>query len=341
MMPANLEVRAFDDDLLPAAAELLAQRLARLHAADPVLPTRLARPEAALESLRDLWREPRAAGAAALEDGRLVAYLIGVPKLDAQWGRSVWVRGPGLAIREGAEGRLLADLYAEVGEAWVRDGIFNHFALVPAAEPEVVQAWFALSFGIEQVHAVVDLRTVEGAPAPPAAITIRRAGPGDADTLAGFSDLIWRELVRAPVWGLTLPEAVAEIRNGYAELAADPTATVWIAEREGQALGIQGYWEHDNPDPVLVPEKAVTVSVLSTRPEARRQGIQSALTRHGLMQARAAGYLWCETDWRSANRAVARMLPRYGFRPIAYRLARRVDARIAWAPGRDGRSTRA
>lgn len=99
--------------------------------------------------------------------------------------------------------------------------------------------------------------------------------------------------------------------------------------------GIQGYWEHDSPDPLLVPEKAVTVSVLSTQPEARRQGIQAALTRHGLAQARAAGYAWCETDWRSANRAVARMLPRLGFRPIAYRLVRRIDARIAWAAGAD------
>jgi len=38
-----------------------------------------------------------------------------------------------------------------------------------------------------------------------------------------------------------------------------------------------------------------------------------------------------QTDWRSANRGIARMLPRFGFRPIAYRLVRRIDARIAWA----------
>ena len=59
----------------------------------------------------------------------------------------------------------------------------------------------------------------------------------------------------------------------------------------------------------------------------------------GTAQARAAGYDYCETDWRSANRGVARMLPRYGFHPIAYRLVRRVDARIAWAPGRGGLAT--
>jgi ribosomal protein S18 acetylase RimI-like enzyme len=230
---------------------------------------------------------------------------------------------------------LLADLYAEVGDKWVQEGIYYHFVLAPVAEVEVIQAWYALGFGIEQVHAALDLRMVAPASEPPPGTSIRRAGPEDAGLLASFSELIWRELVQAPVWALTLPEAVAEIRSGYAELATDPTATVWIAERDGQALGIQGYWEHDNPDPVLVPEKAVTISVLSTQLEARRQGIQSALTPHGLAHARSAGYVWCETDWRSANRSVARMLPRYGFRPIAYRLVRRIDARIAWAAGRE------
>ena len=137
--------------------------------------------------------------------------------------------------------------------------------------------------------------------------------------------------MNAPVWGITLPEGVAELRSGYAELASDPTATVWLAEMDGRDVGIQGYWEHDEPDPVLVPEKAVTLSGVATLPEERRKGVQSALRRHGMAHARAAGYDYCEPDWRSANRSVARMLPRLGFRPIAYRLVRRVDTRIAWA----------
>ena len=86
---------------------------------------------------------------------------------------------------------------------------------------------------------------------------------------------------------------------------------------------------------MLVPEKSVTISVFSTLPEERGKGIQSVLTRHGLAQARHAGYDFCETDWRSANRGVARSLPRFGFRPVGYRLVRRVDARIAWARGSD------
>ncbi len=196
-----------------------------------------------------------------------------------------------------------------------------------------MHAWFALAFGIEQVHGVADLRALEPPPPLPAGLTIRRADAQDAATLAGFSELIWRELLQAPVWGIKLPETVQETRDGYAELASDPTATVWMAEADDRVVAIQGYWEHDDPDPVLVPEKAVTMSVLSTLPSERGRGYQAALTRHGLWQARLAGYDYCETDWRSANRGVARMLPRHGFRPIVYRLVRRVDQRIAWARG--------
>jgi ribosomal protein S18 acetylase RimI-like enzyme len=333
-------LRTFDRDHLPPAAELLAQRASRLHQSEPALPRRLEDPKAALSALTELLGMPHTSGVAAVAGDHLQGYLIGGLKLEPIWGRSAWVRGPGLALADEADTSLMADLYAALAEAWVRDGVYYHFALMPVAEPEVIHAWFALSFGLEQVHAAIDLRTIEPSPAPPEGITIRRAGPDDADTLAGFSELIWRELVRAPVWGLTLPEAVAEIRSGYGELAADATATVWIAELDGRPVAIQGYWEHDDPDPVLVPEKAVTMSVVSTLPEMRRRGIQSALTRHGLAQARAAGYEFCETDWRSANRGVARMLPQHGFRPIAYRLVRRVDARIAWAPGRGGLPTR-
>jgi len=317
----------------PRAAELLSARHARLRRTEPALPAACEAPAAAQAALSTLWAKPLTTGAAAFDSGQLVAYLIGGLRLEPVWGRSAWVRSPGLALAEGVDPAVIADLYAEVGERWVRDGVFFHFALMPVAEAEVVQAWFALSFGIEQVHAFADLRNLAAPPPPPPGLTIRRAGAQDADILAGFSDLIWRELVKAPVWGITLPEAVAELHSGYAELASDPTATVWLAEMDGRAVGIQGYWEHDEPDPVLVPEKAVTVSVVATLPEERRKGIQSALTRHGLAQARAAGYDYCEPDWRSANRGVARSLPRLGFRPVAYRLVRRVDARIAWARG--------
>ena len=331
-----LDLVPFSDRLIPQAATLLAARQARLRSFDPLLPGGLEAVPASEALLGREWGKAQAVGAAALSSDGMLAFMIASPKTDPVWGRNMWVHSSGLALVDGVPPSMITDLYAELGAAWVREGIFYHFVLTPVAEPGVVQAWFALSFGIEQVHARADLRSLEPPPPPAAGLTIRRAGPEDGETLAGFSELIWRELLRAPVWGITLPESVAETRHGYAELATDPSASVWMAEVNGRVVAIQGYWEHDDPDPVLVPAKAVTVSVVSTLPEERGQGYQAALTRHGMWQAHLAGYEYCETDWRSANRNIARMLPRFGFRPIAYRLVRRVDARIAWASRLNG-----
>ena len=327
------QIRPFETGLLIQAGALLASRQARLRGLEPALPVRIEDPQAATAEIDRLWSQDRSVGAAAIQGDRLVGYMIGTPRLEPVWGPNGWLRSAGLALAEGLDTAAIADLYAAIGARWIQEGAFFHFAMAPAAETDVVRAWFALGFGIEQVHALADLSAIDPAPPPPEGLIIRQAGPQDAEALAGFSELIWRELIEAPVWGITLPEAVPEIRAGYAELATDPTATIWMAEVDGRVVAIQGYWEPDEPDALLVPEKSVTMSVFSTLPEERGKGIQSVLTRHGLARAREAGYAYCETDWRSANRGVARSLPQLGFRPIAYRLVRRVDARIAWARG--------
>ena len=81
----------------------------------------------------------------------------------------------------------------------------------------LAQAWFSLSFGIEQVHGLIDLQEMQPVmPELPSGITIRLAGAGDGPTLAGFSDLIWKVKVQSPVWGVMLPEATAETAEGWA-----------------------------------------------------------------------------------------------------------------------------
>jgi ribosomal protein S18 acetylase RimI-like enzyme len=107
---------------------------------------------------------------------------------------------------------------------------------------------------------------------------------------------------------------------------------VWLALRQGQAVGCQGYFPAEPADDdMLIPEQCTRLTVAGTREWARGRGIGQALTRHGLAHARASGYRYCETDWRSTNLLSSRFWPRQGFRPVAYRLVRRIDPRIAWA----------
>jgi ribosomal protein S18 acetylase RimI-like enzyme len=328
-----LQIGPLQPEWLPAAGALLAARQGRDRILAPLLPARFEDAATCTRAVEAALKRPQASGVAAFDGDRLAAYLVGDLVLDEVWGRSAWVRLAGCAYDPAVGVEIVRDLYAALGAGWVRRGVYFHFVLAPTTNEALVQAWFSLSFGIEQVHALLDLETVAPNPPPaPAGVEIRGARREDGPALARMSDVIWRAQTQAPVWAAKLPESVAGTADGWAELADDKEATVWLALEEGELLGMQGYWAAEESDDDLgMPPQAVHLAVAGTRPEARGRGLNSALTAHGLAQARAAGFRVCETDWRSTNLLSARFWPRRGFRPSVYRLARRVDQRIAWS----------
>jgi GNAT superfamily N-acetyltransferase len=320
---------------LPAAGKLLAWRQKGNRVISPELPQRYEGPEAAEAAIRAALARERALGYVALDDGRLVAYLIGDMVIDKGWGRSGWIRWAGCAYEDEAGVEIVRDLYADLGARWVDHGIFHHLALMPVSDPAVIGAWFSLSFGVEQIHALQDL-TALGRPrrTVPPDITLRQAGPGDEPHLARMSDIIWSTQVKAPTWAAMMPETIAGRAAAWAELATDQQVSTWLAMRGDEPLAIQVYWPAEpEADNVMVPEHCAHMSVAGTREDARNQGLSTLLSEHVLHQARAAGYRTIETDWRSANLLASRFWPQQGYRPVFYRLARRVDARIIWANG--------
>jgi len=341
------EIVPFHEELLLQAAELLARRHARDRAALPLLPARFETPRAALSAVRDVWHRDWARGVAALREGQLLGFLIGEARFDTLRGRHAWVYLAGHALAENAPVELYADLYAAVGPEWLRLGAFDHYALVPANDAASLAAWFSLSFGQEQCHALRSLaEPLPDAPAVPD-VRMRRATRTDRDAMVEeMSPLLRSHLAGPPVWGPALPEYLFPMREGFAEMLADDTVRVWLAEtiapeaartpgaHASRVLAYQAYYPaapaDDNP---MVPERALLLEVAATRPEARRRGIGRALTRAGLDDAAAAGYDVCIADWRTTNLEAQRFWPRLGFRPAVYRLTRKVDPRIAWATG--------
>ena len=83
----------------------------------------------------------------------------------------------------------------------------------------------------------------------------------------------------------------------------------------------------------IVPGHCIELSVAGSFPQFQGLGIVRALTRHGLVYAYEQGYRNCLTDWRSTDLLASRFWPALGFQPVAYRLTRRIDTRIAWANG--------
>jgi GNAT superfamily N-acetyltransferase len=185
------------------------------------------------------------------------------------------------------------------------------------------------------VDALLDLR---GLSIPevetPAGVTIRQAVPGDNAHLGGLSDVIFRALANPPYWHPTVPEDWAELYEGWSELADDKEWTVWLALEGDEALGTVGFTHQVEADTdLLASPKTIYLSVAATKPQARGRGLSTALSWHGLKQAREAGYEICYTNWISSNLLAARHWPRYGFQDVAYRMSKRIDPQIAWTRG--------
>ncbi len=132
---------------------------------------------------------------------------------------------------------LLGDLYARLGQQWVDYGCFAHYVVAPILNPELIQSWFALGFGIQQVHGLYALSHLPpDDPGAPDGIEISLATPEDREALSAFSDVIWRQHLQAPCWAVQLPEIVGATRKGWAEMVDDPEVELWLARQGDQIL---------------------------------------------------------------------------------------------------------
>ena len=328
------EYLPFTEQMIPEAGILLAQRHKRNRASLSLLPARFEDTAVATKAVEALWQKKFKNGYAAFRDGKMTAYLLSHFVLQP-WGRCGYVYLPGYALAEGESIMTIQDLYALLGDDWVKKGIFSHGLYISAADAHVIDALFALGFGKERVDGLMDLRTmVIPKVEVPAGVTIRRAGKGDNDHLGSLSHIIMTSLANAPYWHPTIPEDWEEIREGWAELADEKDWTVWMALENGKTLGtIAFHPEEEDYTEMLISPRTTTFTVAATKPEARGRGISTALTWHGLAQARQDGFEICYTDWISPNLLASRFWPRFGLKDAAYRLSKRVDPMIAWAKG--------
>ncbi|HEY6408488.1 MAG TPA: GNAT family N-acetyltransferase [Ktedonobacteraceae bacterium] len=340
----HIEIVPFRDTHLEEAAELLALRHQEDHALEPALPDHFKQTAAARAALQATWSKPDASGVVALYAGRMIGYIIGVPRIDLAWGRSVWVYLPGHAVDRTYGAEVYRDLYAALSPSWVALGCFAHYALIPALDQPDLEAWFALSFGKEHAHGIRETAEAPALATPvDPTLKIRRAELVDLDASLELDDIIPRHQSRAPVYAPYWFVEYApfgnkeEIRQESIEILKDEKAKLWLALRNGRIVGYQlfmpAFPHFDKIDNMMIPEQCSFLGTAAMREEEQGRGVGRALTAHGLAADHAAGYTHCITDWRVTNLLSSRFWPRQGFRPVAYRLSRRLDERIAWAHG--------
>ena len=312
----------FADEHLDGAALLLAQRHRAHRLAEPGLDPRYEEPDAAREELGALLRADGASGVAGLVDGDVAGFVVGTPR-DESWGPNMWVEPAGHGA---TEAELVRDLYAAAAERWVADGLTLHYAMVPASDRALVDAWFRLGFGHQQVYAIRE--------APPAmeraearGLVVRLARRDDLDALARLDVALPAHQALSPVFSRRALPTVEEARTEYEADFDDPRFTTFVVERDGEVIGsaiacaIELSSDHKS---LALPPGAGFLGFASVMPEARGLGAGRVLGEEVLAWARETGREWVVTDWRMTNLLSSRAWPRLGFRPTFYRLHRAI-----------------
>jgi ribosomal protein S18 acetylase RimI-like enzyme len=320
---ARLELEPFSDEHLEDAARLLAVRHARQREDEPLLSRRLEDPAAAGEELKRAWRADGASGAVALRGGRLTGYLVAAPRDDKIWGDNVWVEVAGHAVEEAEDAR---DLYAAAAARWVDEGRTRHYALLPASDAALIDAWFRLGFGQQQAHAIrpvpgqTEVRLPDGA-------EIRRPTEDEIESLLEVDLALPRHQRSSPVFSDRPLPSVQEIRDEWVDTLSGDEEDVLVGYRDGRPLACWSVVDaavSSHFRDLSLPDRACYLAFASTVPEARGTGIGVALTDASLARAAEQGYEVMVTDWRMTNLLASRFWPRRGFRTFLLRLYRSI-----------------
>jgi ribosomal protein S18 acetylase RimI-like enzyme len=320
---ARLELEPFSDEHLEDAARLLAARHARHREAEPLLSAHLEDPAAPSEELARAWHAEGASGAAAYRGGRLTGYLFAAPRDDRVWGGNVWVEVAGHAVEEAEDAR---DLYAAAAARWVDEGRTRHYALLPATDAALIDAWFRLGFGQQQAHAIREVPRHTEARAPDG-VEIRRPTEDEIESLIEVDLALPRHQRSSPVFSDRPLPSEQDAREEWVDTLSDEEEEVLVGYREGKPLAC---WSVVDAEASLhfrdlsLPDRSCYLAFASTVPEARGTGIGLALTDASLARAAAKGYNVMVTDWRVTNLLASRFWPRRGFRTFLLRLYRSI-----------------
>ena len=315
---SRLELRAFAEDQLDAAAVLLAARHRAHRAAEPLLSARFEDPVATRAEIAALSAQEHASGAVAWRDRQPVGFLLGTRKDDRTWGANVWIEAAGYAA---VEPEVVRDLYAVASRRWVDEGRTRHHAVVPALEDQT-DAWFRLGFGAQQAHGIT---SVAARAWPP---DTRGADRDDLEALIALAPLVSDHHEAAPVFsGIGWDEPPDELYAVLAAEIADDQVGELVYERDGQlvaAFEVAPAERVPMHHGLLQPDRAACITWAASRPDVRGSGAGLALMDAAFAWAHEHGYASMITDWRETNLLSSRFWPARGFRRSFLRLYRSI-----------------
>jgi GNAT superfamily N-acetyltransferase len=321
---ARYEVRPFDADALDDAGRILSERHRHQRRSIFALDRKFEMPATAREQVAALLEKPGASGSIVAMHGRAIAFVLGTRRADSVWGPNVWIEDAGSG---GTDVEALREAYAAAAGPWVEEGRTRHYAVVPATDTQALEAWFSLSFGKQQVHALREPVWREFEPALAVGLTVRRATHDDFPALAEVDVSLPTHQTGTAVFSMltvpTVDEALADLEQDF----DDPAYATFVAEYEGKVIGAAiGCSLELSPGhtPIMRPRSCGFLGFASVLPEGRGLGAGRALGETVMCWSRDEGYEWMATDWRSTNLEANRAWTALGFKPSFQRLHRSI-----------------
>jgi len=321
----SLEIVSLGEKHLEAAAALAARRYEALRGTVPCMPSRYGDIDVILPMIHDL--AGRELGVVALDDGRLVGFLL---SLDIGTWRGVRsVLSPEYA--NGAElensRRIYAEMYARLSARWVAEGFRMHLVSLLANDADGIEGWQWLGFGLAAMDGARDLepiaRDLEPIGETVTDIEIWRATSDHVEQILALDEALKRHLAAAPTF---LSHGPVDTRADYERWLADPANALWLAGLERDSVAFMKHGPASEDACTIIRDEATTSIVGAYTVETIREaGIATALLDRCLDFARSQGYSRCAVDFEPMNVPAARFWMRY-FQPVCVSLARYVGA---------------
>jgi len=145
-------------------------------------------------------------------------------------------------------------------------------------------------------------------------VRVREATPRDLATVVALRLALLREHPEHPIYGRLRRDVTDRARELFAAQLRSPIEVIFLAEQEGEAVGVLRCVESLG-SPLMEPARYAYVSSVYVRPESRRRGVLRALLgaaerwarARGLQQMRlhnVAGSMNAEAAWSALGFAV-------------------------------------
>jgi GNAT superfamily N-acetyltransferase len=205
----------------------------------------------------------------------------------------------------------------------VAEGATAHYAVLPAYDSALFDAWSRLAFGQQHKHAIRAAR-------PPSRPmdddhVIRPARRSDVPQLAALDLVLPQHQGDSPVFSAGEVPSLEEARAEWEADFDDPAYATFVAEVDGDVVGssvgttIEKSSAHSG---LARPDNAGFLGFAALVPSARGRGLGRRLGEAVIAWAAEQGHASVVTDWRVTNLLSSRTWPKLGFTPTFARMHR-------------------